>query len=76
MSRRGFGYALGMVRKNEKIGGRPLLRARRALIPGEPISGTVVTPDGKPAVGMKVLAFSMGDRRDFENNSFAPAKNG
>ena len=71
--RRGFGYALSMIRKNEKIGARPFFE-RVELMPGEPISGTVVTPDGKPAAGMKVLAFSMGDRRNFESASFAPAK--
>ncbi len=73
--RRGFGYALSMIRKNEKIGGRPFFE-RVELVPGEPITGTVVTPDGKPAAGIKVLAFSMADRRDFEGASFAPGSTG
>jgi uncharacterized GH25 family protein len=71
--RRGFGYALSMIRKNEKIGGRPFFE-RIEMIPGEPIAGTVVMPDGKPAAGVKVLAFSTADRRDFETMSFAPTQ--
>jgi beta-lactamase regulating signal transducer with metallopeptidase domain len=68
---RGIGYALSMIRKNETMGESPFF-ARIELLPGESITGTVVTPEGQPAAGMKVLGYSMRDRRDFETASFSP----
>ncbi|MGO9109351.1 MAG: hypothetical protein ACLP9L_08970 [Thermoguttaceae bacterium] len=72
-ARRGFGYALSMIRKNETMGERPFFE-HIELLPAEPITGTVVAPDGKPAVGIKVLGFSMADRMDFESGSFDETK--
>ncbi len=74
-TRRGFGYSLTMIRKNEKLGERPFFEHVQ-LIPGEPVTGTVVTPDGKPAAGMKVMGFSMRDRMDFESSSFCETQTG
>jgi hypothetical protein len=68
-----FGYALSMIRKNEKIGGRPFFE-NVTLRAGREITGTVLTPDGKPAAGVKVLAYSVTNRRAegrFEYGSFA-----
>jgi beta-lactamase regulating signal transducer with metallopeptidase domain len=57
---RGFGYGLSLIRKDETLGERPFFE-RVELIPAEPISGTAVMPDGRPAAGIKVRGyFSMG----------------
>ena len=56
-TRAGFGYSLGMIRKNEKLGERPFFE-RIELRPARPITGKVETPEGKPASGVEVLAFS------------------
>jgi beta-lactamase regulating signal transducer with metallopeptidase domain len=53
----GFGYALGMILKNEKMGGRPFFE-NIELSAGKPVTGKVETPDGRPAVGVQVLGFS------------------
>jgi hypothetical protein len=60
----GFGYALGMIRKNEKLGGRPFFE-RIPVEPADPIRGIVKTPDGQPAANMPVLAFSAFDTLSF-----------
>lgn len=67
----GFGYALGMILKNEKMGGRPFFE-RIELRPGKPITGTVQTPDGTPAARVRVLGYSRSDQRGgvFEYGSF------
>jgi hypothetical protein len=73
---KGFGYALSMIRKNEKIGGRPFFEAV-TLRAAKEITGVVETPDGKPAVGVKVLSYSVTSRRSrdrFEYGSFADTK--
>jgi beta-lactamase regulating signal transducer with metallopeptidase domain/uncharacterized GH25 family protein len=54
----GFGYALGMIRKNEGLGGRPFFE-NIELRPGQPITGRVQGPDGQPAKGVEVLAYSV-----------------
>jgi Zn-dependent protease with chaperone function/protocatechuate 3,4-dioxygenase beta subunit len=72
-AKKGFGYALSMIRKNEKLGERPFFE-NIALIPGEELSGTIVTPEGTPAGGIVVLGFSMLDRNDFESWSFNETK--
>lgn len=69
----GFGYALGMIRKNEKLGERPFFE-NVELRPAEAITGTVQTPDGNPAAGVYVLGYSRTDklaRGQFEYGSFA-----
>jgi beta-lactamase regulating signal transducer with metallopeptidase domain/protocatechuate 3,4-dioxygenase beta subunit len=70
-----FGYALSMIRKNEKLGGRPFFE-HVALRPGKAITGRVLTPEGKPAAGVKVLAYSNTDKRGggFEYGSFDDAR--
>jgi beta-lactamase regulating signal transducer with metallopeptidase domain len=74
--RKHFGYALSMILKNEKIGGRPFFEnvdMRR----GEAVTGVVKTPDGKPAAGVKVLAYSVTSNKkegEFEYGSFADAR--
>ncbi len=68
----GFGYALVMIRKNEKLGGRPFFE-NIELRPGKPITGRVQTPDGEPAKGVKVLAYSLTAtvaKGQFEYGSF------
>jgi protocatechuate 3,4-dioxygenase beta subunit len=68
-----FGYSFAMIRKNEKMGGRPFFE-NVDMRAGEEISGLVETPEGKPAVGVKVLAYSVTSKRDkntFEYGSFA-----
>ncbi len=72
---RGFGYALSMILKNEKMGGRPFFEGV-TLRAGKEISGTIETPDGKPAAGVKVLAYSVTNQRgdNFEYGSFGDTK--
>jgi beta-lactamase regulating signal transducer with metallopeptidase domain len=74
-TRSGFGYALGMTRKNEKLGERPFFETIE-LRPAEPISARVETPDGGPAAGVEILAYSRTDKltkNNFEYGSFARA---
>jgi protocatechuate 3,4-dioxygenase beta subunit len=70
---RHFGYALGMILKNEKIGGRPFFEDVR-LWPGKAVRGTLRTPEGTPASGVKVLSYSVISRANkgpsFEYGSF------
>jgi beta-lactamase regulating signal transducer with metallopeptidase domain len=73
---KGFGYSFAMIQKNEKMGGRPFFESV-TLRPGQEISGTVETPDGKPAEGVKVLSYSVTSKRnqgEFEYGSFADTK--
>jgi protocatechuate 3,4-dioxygenase beta subunit len=74
--RKHFGYALSMIRKNEKMGGRPFFESVE-MRPATPITGTVQTPEGQPAAGVKMLAYSVTNRRtggEFEYGSFADTK--
>lgn len=74
--KKGFGYALGMIRKNEKLGGRPFFEGVE-LRPGKPVTGVVKTPDGKPLSGVKVMAYSVTSKRAegaFEFGSFADTR--
>jgi beta-lactamase regulating signal transducer with metallopeptidase domain len=69
-----FGYSFAMIQKNEKMGGRPFFE-NVDLRAAKEITGLVETPDGKPAAGIKVLAYSNADKRDgFEYGSFANGK--
>ncbi len=75
-TRAGFGYALSMTRKNEKLGERPFFETIE-MRPAEPITGRVETPEGQPAAGVELLAYSRTDklpRGQFEYGSFAKAK--
>jgi hypothetical protein len=73
----GFGYALTMIRKNEKLGGRPFFE-NVELRPGKPIAGRVERPDGSPAKGVSILAYSRSGKlkvgETFEFGSFSKAK--
>ncbi len=73
----GFGYALTMIRKNEKLGGRPFFE-NVELRPGKPIAGHVERPDGSPARGVSILAYSRSGKlkagEGFEYGSFSKAK--
>ena len=60
-TRAGFGYALSMIRKNEKLGERPFFETIE-MRPAEPITGRVETPDGEPAAGVELLAYSRTDK--------------
>jgi beta-lactamase regulating signal transducer with metallopeptidase domain/protocatechuate 3,4-dioxygenase beta subunit len=70
-----FGYSFAMIQKNEKLGGRPFFE-NVDMRPAKEITGLVETPDGKPAAGVKLLAYSNTDKKTdgFEYGSFANAK--
>ena len=75
-TRAGFGYSLTMTRKNEKLGERPFFETIE-MRPAEPITGRVETPEGEPAAGVELLAYSRTDKLpkgQFEYGSFARAK--
>src|SRR5207237_7173843 len=57
-----FGYALSMIRKNEKLGGRPFFESVE-LRAAQPITGVLMTPEGKPAAGVKLLAYSVTSKK-------------
>jgi beta-lactamase regulating signal transducer with metallopeptidase domain/protocatechuate 3,4-dioxygenase beta subunit len=73
--RSNFGYSFAMIRKNEKMGGRPFFE-NVDLRPAKEITGLVETPEGKPAAGVKILAYSNTSKggETFEYGSFANAK--
>ena len=63
------GYSFAMIRKNDKLGERPFFE-NIALEPSEKIFGTIVNPEGKPAAGVMVRAFSLPGKDDFESSSW------
>ncbi|TWT74609.1 Regulatory protein BlaR1 [Posidoniimonas polymericola] len=68
------GYALSMIRKNQKLGEEPFF-SRIELHPGERISGKLLRPDGSPAAAVRVLIYSKAQPRDLqEYGSFADTK--
>ncbi|WP_337174937.1 M56 family metallopeptidase [Paludisphaera sp.] len=69
--RSGFGYSLSMIRKNIGLGERPFFESVE-LRPARPITGKVETPEGEPAAGVDLLAYSTTDKA-FEYGSFARA---
>lgn len=74
--RKRFGYALGMIRKNETLGERPFFE-NVELWPAEPITGTVLAPDGIPLAGVKLQGYSRSGDGDFrEYGSFTQATTG
>jgi beta-lactamase regulating signal transducer with metallopeptidase domain len=75
-SQKSFGYALSMIRKNEQLGGRPFFELVE-LRPAKPVTGVVKTPDGKPAAGIKILAYSVTSKntdKGFEYGSFVDTR--
>ena len=57
----GSATALSMTRKNEKLNERPFFETVE-LRPAKPITGRVETPEGRPAAGVLVLAYSRTDK--------------
>ena len=70
-----FGYSFAMIQKNEKMGGRPFFE-NVDLRPAKEITGLVETPEGNPAAGIKVMAYSNTSKKTdgFEYGSFASGK--
>jgi beta-lactamase regulating signal transducer with metallopeptidase domain/protocatechuate 3,4-dioxygenase beta subunit len=70
-----FGYSFQMIRKNEKLGGRPFFESVE-IRPGKTISGLVRTPEGNAVAGVKVLAYSRTNKKtaEFEYGSFADTR--
>jgi hypothetical protein len=64
-----------MIRKNEKMGGRPFFE-KVQMRRGEPITAILRTPEGQPAAGVKVLAYSVTNKAKggFEYGSFADCR--
>jgi hypothetical protein len=68
------GYSYGMILKNETLGERPFYE-NLELSPGKAIEGLVKTPEGEPAAGVKVQAFSAPDPdRIFDDGRWAETK--
>ena len=69
------GYSFGMIRKNEGLGERPFFEDIR-LRPGTAIEGLVLTPEGGPAEGVKVSAFSTPSKKtdEFEFGTFSEGR--
>lgn len=65
-ARKGFGYALSMIRKNEGLGERPFFE-KVELRPAEPVTGTVTSPEGKLLAGIKVQGYSKSNATDFRD---------
>jgi beta-lactamase regulating signal transducer with metallopeptidase domain len=53
----GFGYGLGLIRRDEARGHRPFFE-NITLHPAKPVLGRVETPDGAPAEGVEIIAYS------------------
>jgi len=69
-AKKGHGYALSMIRKNEPLGERPFFE-KTELNPSDPVTGTVVDPGGKPLQGIKLQGYSTSNAADFrEYGSF------
>lgn len=74
--KKGFGYALSMIRKNMKNGEPPFF-TNTELDPAEPLTGRIVDPAGKPLAGVALLAYSVGPPASpdkFEYGSFMHGK--
>jgi len=68
------GYGYGMILKNEKLGERPFYE-NLELWPGKAIEGLVQTPDGEPAAGVKIQAFtSPHPNKAFPDGHWAESK--
>ncbi len=65
-AKKGFGYALSMIRKNETLGERPFFE-KVELNPSDPVTGTVLSPDGRPLAGVKVQGYSKASATDFRD---------
>jgi beta-lactamase regulating signal transducer with metallopeptidase domain len=65
-AKKGFGYALSMILKNEKLGERPFFE-RVELNAAEPVTGKLLSPDGQPLAGVKLLGYSKESAKDFRD---------
>lgn len=66
MAKRGFGYSMTMIRRNEAMGGRPFFE-RIKLHPAEPVTGRLLTPQGEPAANVEILGYTYpGDKPYFD----------
>ncbi len=74
-AKKGFGYGLTLIRKNETLGSRPFFE-KTELSPAEPVTGTVLSPDGQPLAGVKIQGFSRAKLRDFSDHSFVDTVTG
>jgi len=69
-ARKRFGYALSMIRKNETLGERPFFE-RVELDAADSVTGKLLSPDGQPLGGVRVLGYSKRSASDFrEYGSF------
>lgn len=55
------GYSHGMIRKNLELGELPFYTQIK-LWPGQPIEGTIVTPEGKPLADVEVSMYAASDK--------------
>jgi hypothetical protein len=62
MSKGGFGYAMGMIRKNERLGGRPFFETTR-LHSAQQVTGRLVTPNGKSAANVDISGYQYAGER-------------
>lgn len=63
------GYSYSMIKKNLKMGSQPFFKSFgvwRAV----KLTGTVVTPDGKPAAGVEVFGYSKFNQKRFRTSGF------
>jgi beta-lactamase regulating signal transducer with metallopeptidase domain/protocatechuate 3,4-dioxygenase beta subunit len=65
-ARKGFGYALSMIRKNETLGERPFFE-RVELDAADSVTGKLLSPDGQPLAGVKLLGYSKRSASDFRD---------
>jgi beta-lactamase regulating signal transducer with metallopeptidase domain len=56
MAKRGFGYAMSMIRKNERLGERPFFETTK-LAPAKAVTGRLLTPAGEPATNVKISGY-------------------
>ncbi len=68
-AKKGFGYALSMIRKNEPLGEAPFFE-KTELTAADPVKGTIHGPEGKPLAHVMVKGFSMTNRNDFNSTSW------
>jgi hypothetical protein len=57
-------YSLARLRQNESLGERPPFQ-RIQLHPAAPLKGKFLTPDGRPAVGVKIKGFTRQKSKDY-----------
>ena len=74
-ARKGFGYGLSMILKNETLDDPPFF-ALTELSPADPVTGTVLDPEGAPLAGIKIQGFSRAALNDFRDSSFVDTVTG